>query len=235
MESKEINTSAEALVESADTPEAVQTAAQEATEEAAAETETVPPAEELSAQQNLSFTDEPRADQSKEHIKEINTSAETLAESPETPEAVQTAAPEAPEESAAETETVPAAEELSAEQILSFTDEPRADQSEAHIRAMVEAAIYITEEPLTVQLIAAALEQPEEKVRQYLDELAADYEKPGHGLTIKEVAGGYKMATKPQHHEAIRSFVRQLKPPLKLSLAAPETLSLSPYKPPITS
>jgi segregation and condensation protein B len=167
--------------------------------------------------------------------KEINTSAETLVESADSPEAVQTAAPEAPEESAAETETVPPAEELSAEQILSFTDEPRADQSEAHIRAMVEAAIYITEEPLTVQLMAAALEQPEEKIRQYLDELAAEYEKPGHGLTIKEVAGGYKMATKPEHHEAIRSFVRKLKPPLKLSLAALETLSVIAYKQPITA
>jgi segregation and condensation protein B len=140
---------------------------------------------------------------------------------------------EQPDEPHTETEPAPA-EELSADQILSFTDEPRADQSEAHIRAMVEAAIYITEEPLTVQLMAAALEQPEEKIRQYLNELAAEYEKPGHGLTIKEVAGGYKMATKPEHHDAVRNFVKSLKPPLKLSLPALETLAVIAYKQPVT-
>ena len=68
-----------------------------------------------------------------------------------------------------------------------------------------------------------------------LEELAAEYNKPEHGLTIREVAGGYKMSTKPEHHEAIRAFVKNLKPPLKLSLAALETLALIAYKQPITA
>jgi segregation and condensation protein B len=205
MESKEINLSGETLVECGDLPEAV----------AAIETltESTDPLEATHAGgPEVPAAERPEAGQ-------VETAAETLEQSAERH---------------SETEPAPA-EELSAEQILAFTDEPRADQSEAHIRAMVEAAIYITEEPLTIQLMAAALEQPEEKIRQYLDELAAEYEKPGHGLTIKEVAGGYKMATKPEHHEAIRSFVRKLKPPLKLSLAALETLSVIAYKQPITS
>ena len=68
-----------------------------------------------------------------------------------------------------------------------------------------------------------------------LEELTAEYNKPEHGLTMREVAGGYKMSTKPEHHEAIRAFVKNLKPPLKLSLAALETLALIAYKQPITA
>ena len=52
-----------------------------------------------------------------------------------------------------------------------------------------------------------------------LAELVAEYEKPEHGLTVREVAGGYKMATKAEHHDAVRAFVKSLKPALKLSLA----------------
>src|SRR6266849_3674326 len=68
-----------------------------------------------------------------------------------------------------------------------------------------------------------------------LAELAAEYEKPEHGLAVREVAGGYKMATKAEHHEAVRAFVKSLKPPLKLSLAALETLAVIAYKQPITT
>src|SRR5580693_1384357 len=103
------------------------------------------------------------------------------------------------------------------------------------LRAVVEAVIYITDEPLTADQIATALQQPAARIGQVLEELTAEYNKPQHGLTIREVAGGYKMSTKPEHHEAIRSFVRNLKPPLKLSLAALETLALIAYKQPITA
>src|SRR5262249_44601616 len=68
-----------------------------------------------------------------------------------------------------------------------------------------------------------------------LCELIVEYEQPGRGLTIREIAGGYKMGTKPEHHEAVRAFVKSLKPPLKLSLAALETLSVIAYKQPITA
>ena len=68
-----------------------------------------------------------------------------------------------------------------------------------------------------------------------MEELTAEYNKPEHGLTVREIAGGYKMSTKPEHHEAIRAFVKNLKPALKLSLAALETLALIAYKQPITA
>jgi segregation and condensation protein B len=105
----------------------------------------------------------------------------------------------------------------------------------AHLRATLEAIIYITDEPLTVQQIAAAMAQPIDKVKRVLDELVADYEQPSHGLSIREVAGGYKMATKAEHHEAVRAFVKKLTPPLKLSLAALETLAVIAYKQPVTA
>jgi segregation and condensation protein B len=103
------------------------------------------------------------------------------------------------------------------------------------LRAVVEAVIYVTDEPLSADQIATALQQPAARVGQVLEELTAEYNKPEHGLTIREVAGGYKMSTKPEHHEAIRTFVKNLKPPLKLSLAALETLALIAYKQPITA
>jgi segregation and condensation protein B len=103
------------------------------------------------------------------------------------------------------------------------------------LRAVVEAVIYITDEPLSADQIATALQQPAARIGQALAELAAEYNKADHGLTIREVAGGYKMSTKAEHHEAIRTFVKNLKPPLKLSLAALETLALIAYKQPITA
>ena len=103
------------------------------------------------------------------------------------------------------------------------------------LRAVVEAVIYIIDEPLSADQIATALQQPAARIGQVLEELTAEYNQPGRGLSIREVAGGYKMSTKPEHHEAIRAFVKNLKPPLKLSLAALETLALIAYKQPITA
>jgi segregation and condensation protein B len=107
--------------------------------------------------------------------------------------------------------------------------------SDAQLRAVVEAVIYVTDEPLSADQIATALQQPAAKIGHVLEELTAEYNKSEHGLTIREVAGGYKMSTKPEHHEAIRAFVKNLKPPLRLSLAALETLALIAYKQPITA
>jgi segregation and condensation protein B len=112
---------------------------------------------------------------------------------------------------------------------------PPIELPDEQLRAVVEAVIYVTDEPLTADQIATALEQPAAKVGRVLEELTAEYNKAEHGLTIREVAGGYKMSTKPEHHEAIRAFVKNLKPPLKLSLPALETLALIAYKQPITA
>jgi segregation and condensation protein B len=71
--------------------------------------------------------------------------------------------------------------------------------------------------------------------RKILDELIADYATSDRGLEIREVAGGYRLATKPEYHDAVRGFVKSLKPPLKLSLQALETLAVVAYKQPVTA
>ncbi len=122
-----------------------------------------------------------------------------------------------------------------AEQLLIATHEPQANEDEATRLALLEAIVYVTDEPLSLESIARAFGQPQSEIRLLLDKLVTEYNKPHHGLTVKEVAGGYKMATKPEHHEAVRQFVKNLNPPLKLSLAALETLAVIAYKQPITA
>ncbi|MGP8244066.1 MAG: SMC-Scp complex subunit ScpB [Bryobacteraceae bacterium] len=111
---------------------------------------------------------------------------------------------------------------------------PAPPVEDAELRAVIEAIVYVAEEPLTVAQLASALGQPAERVSELLRELTAEFEKPAHGVAIREVAGGYKMATKAEHHERVRNFVKSLKPPLKLSLAALETLAVIAYKQPVT-
>jgi segregation and condensation protein B len=79
----------------------------------------------------------------------------------------------------------------------------------------------------------------EKKLREYfrglLDELMSDYSNGDRGLEVREVANGYRLATKPEYHDAVRGFVKNLKPPLKLSLQALETLAVIAYKQPTTA
>jgi segregation and condensation protein B len=72
-------------------------------------------------------------------------------------------------------------------------------------------------------------------LRQLLDELIAAYAADGRGVEIREIAGGYRMATKPEYHDAVRAFVKSLKPALKLSMPALETLAVIAYKQPVTA
>jgi segregation and condensation protein B len=74
-----------------------------------------------------------------------------------------------------------------------------------------------------------------EVLRGLLEELMAESARPDRGIEIREIAGGYRMATKPECHDAVRSFVKSLKPPLKLSLPALETLAVIAYKQPVTA
>jgi segregation and condensation protein B len=74
-----------------------------------------------------------------------------------------------------------------------------------------------------------------EILRMLLDELLAEYASGPRGIEIREIAGGYRMATKPECHDAVRAFVKSLKPPMKLSLPALETLAVIAYKQPVTA
>jgi segregation and condensation protein B len=81
--------------------------------------------------------------------------------------------------------------------------------------------------------------EKERRLREYfrllLDQLISDYANGDRGLEIREVAGGFRLATKPEYHDAVRGFVKSLKPPLKLSLQALETLAVVAYKQPVTA
>ncbi len=104
------------------------------------------------------------------------------------------------------------------------------------LRALLEAIIYVSEEPVTL----AALEQvlsdvSREELRGALDELVATSRADDRGVEIRQVAGGFRMYTKPEHHELVRDFVRSQKPPLRLSRPALETLAVVAYKQPVTA
>jgi segregation and condensation protein B len=130
-------------------------------------------------------------------------------------------------------------EAVEADQLLALEDaEGAADtaaEEDARLKAVMEALVYVAEEPITVAQVAASLQQPAERIRALLDQLIVEFDKPEHGIQIREVAGGYRMATKAEHHDAVRAFVKSLKPPLKLSLPALETLAVIAYKQPVTA
>jgi segregation and condensation protein B len=101
-------------------------------------------------------------------------------------------------------------------------------------RAAIEAIVYAAEEPVSVQQIASAVHGEKDAVRRALRELMAVYAMEERGIEIREVAGGYKFYTKPQHHDAVRRFIKSLQPPLRLSMPALETLAVIAYKQPVT-
>ena len=114
------------------------------------------------------------------------------------------------------------------------------------LKAKLEAIIYAAEIPVTLdQLIGLVKEsvvsegaadgtEVKSRVRLALEELVVDYYSPDHGIEIRQVAGGYRMSTKPEHHDIVRAFARSLKPPMRLSLPALETLAVIAYKQPVT-
>ncbi len=102
-------------------------------------------------------------------------------------------------------------------------------------RAALEAIIYAADEPATVEQLAAALDEEKLVVQASLDELVASYAVEERGIEVRAVAGGYKMYTKPQHHDVVRRFIKSLRPPLRLTMPALETLAVIAYKQPVTA
>ena len=114
------------------------------------------------------------------------------------------------------------------------------------LKAKLEAIIYAAETPVTLDQIIELVQdsvreegasngtEVKSRVRLALEELIADHYAPGHGIEIRQVAGGYRMSTKPEHHDLVRGFAKSLKPPIRLSLPALETLAVIAYKQPVT-
>jgi segregation and condensation protein B len=101
--------------------------------------------------------------------------------------------------------------------------------------AALEAIIYAADEPATIEQLATALGEEKLVVQASLDELVASYAAEERGIEIRAVAGGYKMYTKPQQHDVARRFIKSLRPPLRLTMPALETLAVIAYKQPATS
>jgi segregation and condensation protein B len=124
------------------------------------------------------------------------------------------------------------------------------DDKALNLKAKLEAIVYAAETPVSFdhlfQLVkdSVVAEDAAEGVEDHgdvksraraaLDELIADYAVGQHGIEIRQVAGGYRMSTKPEHHDVVRAFAKSLKPPIRLSLPALETLAVIAYKQPVT-
>jgi segregation and condensation protein B len=117
------------------------------------------------------------------------------------------------------------------------TTAPAAEDGTATVEAAEDetAAIEATAEADAKRLARQRDREVRVIIRQLLDELIASYASDGRGVEIREIAGGYRMATKPECHDAVRMFVKSLKPALKLSLPALETLAVIAYKQPVTA
>lgn len=106
--------------------------------------------------------------------------------------------------------------------------------TEQELQSALEAIIYAADEPATLDQIVAAVGGERSEVRAGLDRLVASYAVEERGVEIRKVAGGWKMYTKAQHHEVVRRFIKGLRPPLRLTMPALETLSVIAYKQPAT-
>jgi segregation and condensation protein B len=102
-------------------------------------------------------------------------------------------------------------------------------------KAALEAIIYAADEPATIEQLAASLDEEKLVVQAALDELVASYAAEERGIEVRAVAGGYKVYTKPQHHDVVRRFIKSLRPPLRLTMPALETLAVIAYKQPVTA
>jgi len=115
------------------------------------------------------------------------------------------------------------------------------------LKPQLEAIIYAAETPISIEQIiplvkdSVLAEAPgidlaeiKSRVRAMIEELAADYSSSIHGIEVRQVAGGYRMSTKPEQHDVVRAFAKSLKPPFRLSLPALETLAVIAYKQPVT-
>ncbi len=133
-----------------------------------------------------------------------------------------------------EPETEQSENEVAAE-IDAVEQEPpeRQVRSAAEIMAIAEAIIFVSDEPITSKALAEILDEHKDTVQAAVEELQKEYEERGGGLQIREIAGGWQIATRTEYHEEVRRFLKT-RPSAKLSLAALETLAVIAYKQPVT-
>jgi segregation and condensation protein B len=111
--------------------------------------------------------------------------------------------------------------------------EGRREIDDAELKSITEALIFVAEEPLSARIIADVIEAERDAVEKAIATLAEEYESRQGALQLREIAGGWQIATRPEHHESIRAYLKS-KPSAKLSLASLETLAVIAYKQPVT-
>jgi segregation and condensation protein B len=117
--------------------------------------------------------------------------------------------------------------------VAAATEEVAQTRSLAELVAAVEALIFVSEEPIMVKLIADILQEDKETIQAAVEELSKEYDSREGGLQLREIGGGWQIATRTEYHEEVRKFLKT-RPSAKLSLAALETLAVIAYKQPVT-
>jgi segregation and condensation protein B len=105
--------------------------------------------------------------------------------------------------------------------------------NEAELKSIAEVLIFVAEEPITAKTIADVIDVERESVERAIATLVDEYAARNGGLQLREIAGGWQIATRPEHHEHVRAYLKS-KPSAKLSLASLETLAVIAYKQPVT-
>lgn len=110
---------------------------------------------------------------------------------------------------------------------------PQQSRGTSELVAIVEALIFVADEPITTKLIGEVLDEDKQSIEAAVDQLRNEYEARESGLQIREIAGGWQIATRTEFHEVVRKFLKT-RPSAKLSLASLETLAVIAYKQPVT-
>ena len=111
--------------------------------------------------------------------------------------------------------------------------EEKQPRSISEVISIVEALIFVADEPVSIKIIADVLEEDRETIESAVEELKRDYDERESGLQLREIAGGWQISTRTEFHEEMRRFLKT-RPSAKLSLAALETLAVIAYKQPVT-
>jgi segregation and condensation protein B len=127
-----------------------------------------------------------------------------------------------------------------AEQLSGVAEEDSADDADlsspqtlAERAAVIEALIFVSDEPLSVKIIDDVLKEEKTVISEAVATLAEEFNNRNGGLQLREVAGGWQFATRPQYHEHVRKFLKT-RPSAKLSIASLETLAVIAYRQPVT-
>jgi len=117
---------------------------------------------------------------------------------------------------------------------IETTENEQPSRSLTELAAIIEALVFVADEPLSAKIIAEVLDEDREVVESVIENLAEDFNsREAGGLQFRAVAGGWQITTKAEFHEEVRRFLKT-RPSAKLSLAALETLAVIAYKQPAT-